>query len=467
MQQSGLPTCCCCSIAHPLRRGSWHAQLTLAIITATFWPAPSANTCSAGGLSNPAAGANYSSCTDGDTTGDTCTPTCMAGYFPVTNTGVFELLCGAASDFSAPPTALKCKGEAQGRAAVCVRAVYFTTTRAFASLFLASPCCPACAEISLTSPSVVPGRTCSHKMAVQCKTKLSFVRTHTFTHAHPQAHVGGAAALLSAWPQPARPVTRASQTALARRSARVPSRAAGRRGARAAKLWVAPAGTTHARARAATTAVAGPIRHACALWANCSTRGQAHAAAFAGKTVACACADVVGCMPSLSLGSFMRSWLAPQKRVSEADHAQVKASSALVYSSPVALFAALKVVAASRARSYVQQSQGWMAIAARYQVLAAWRATLAQTTMRRATLARTTMRRATQVRLAVRRATQTQAAGQRAMRRRLAARGAALVNRLSFACFSSSVTYLHSYRACATCQVAQRAASPAHATFSF
>ena len=56
------------------------------------------------------ANADYSSCADGDTTGDTCTPTCNSGFYASTSASGFPLTCDGSGDFDGTDAALVCTG---------------------------------------------------------------------------------------------------------------------------------------------------------------------------------------------------------------------------------------------------------------------------------------------------------------------------------------------------------------------
>ena len=62
-----------------------------------------------GGVSNAVAGADYSSCCNGDS-GDVCTPVCLDGYATVTPAANFTLDCDAVhGSFDGADTALVCE----------------------------------------------------------------------------------------------------------------------------------------------------------------------------------------------------------------------------------------------------------------------------------------------------------------------------------------------------------------------
>ena len=69
-----------------------------------------ANACTSA-TTNLVAGADYSSCVDGDVSGETCTPTCSAGYATTAAAAGFTLTCDAGDgSFDGADASLSCDG---------------------------------------------------------------------------------------------------------------------------------------------------------------------------------------------------------------------------------------------------------------------------------------------------------------------------------------------------------------------
>ena len=69
------------------------------------------NTCAIDAATNLVANADYSSCVDGDVSGDTCTPTCSVGYGAAVAAATFTLTCAAGDgSFDGSDASLSCTG---------------------------------------------------------------------------------------------------------------------------------------------------------------------------------------------------------------------------------------------------------------------------------------------------------------------------------------------------------------------
>ena len=69
-----------------------------------------ANACTSA-ATNLVAGADYSSCVDGDVSGETCTPICADGYRTVAAAAGFIMNCAGDGSFFGADTSLICEGE--------------------------------------------------------------------------------------------------------------------------------------------------------------------------------------------------------------------------------------------------------------------------------------------------------------------------------------------------------------------
>ena len=72
--------------------------------------AANANDCTTA-ATNLVANADYSSCVDGDVSGDTCTPTCSAGHATTAAAAGFTLTCDVGGSFDGADATLVCTGE--------------------------------------------------------------------------------------------------------------------------------------------------------------------------------------------------------------------------------------------------------------------------------------------------------------------------------------------------------------------
>ena len=72
-----------------------------------------ANACAITAATNLVDNADYSSCVDGEVSGDTCTPTCSVGYATTTAATGFTMTCDANNDgsFDGADATLSCAGE--------------------------------------------------------------------------------------------------------------------------------------------------------------------------------------------------------------------------------------------------------------------------------------------------------------------------------------------------------------------